>query len=101
MIDSRVSLTFSEMALANGSSGGCNGSTAEMPTCGRLIISGRLTLVPDELQPSALRYLYARHPEMKGWDKQHNFRPFWLHPSNITDIFLIDMFGGAVRAAAA
>ena len=101
MADPRVSLTFSEKPLANGTSGGCAGSTAENPTCARLIVSGRLTLVPAANSSTAIKYLYARHPEMEDWAQGHHFLPFWLHPSNITDFFLIDMFGGAVHPTVA
>jgi len=96
MKDNRVALAFSEKAVGNGQSGGCFWSTAESPPCGRVTISGRLTMVPEENKTQALRYLYARHPEMKGWNKAHaDFAPFWLAPENITDFFVINFFGGA------
>jgi len=93
--DNRVSLTFSEMALANGTSGGCYQSTAENPPCGRVTISGRLTPVPKANQSIALRNLFARHPVMKEWSQAHMFQPFWLAPENITGFFVIDMYGGS------
>jgi len=97
MKDSRVAVTFSEMALDGGNSGGCKNSTAENPPCGRLTITGRLTPVPDDHKTVALKYLFARHPVMKGWDAAHMFVPFWLAPENITDMFIIDFYGGAVH----
>lgn len=97
MADSRVALTFTEMALAGGTSGGCKSSTAESPPCGRLTISGRLTPVPKAHEATARKYLFARHPVMKGWDSAHMFRPFWLAKENISDFFLIDMYGGAIH----
>mmetsp|Transcript_45571 Transcript_45571/g.73993 ORF Transcript_45571/g.73993 Transcript_45571/m.73993 type:complete len:205 (-) Transcript_45571:150-764(-) len=95
MVDSRVSLTFSEKALAGGESGGCENSTAEDPPCGRLIISGRLTPVPADKVEEAKRILFSRHPVMEGWDAAHMFKPFWMATENITDMFLINFYGGA------
>jgi len=95
MANSEVALTLTEMALAGGASGGCKNSTAENPPCGRLTISGRLTRVPPEQEATALKYLLARHPEMKAWGKEHHFHPFWVARENITDFFLINMYGGA------
>jgi len=95
MADSRVSLTFTEKALPNGDSGGCKDATAENPPCGRLTIMGRLTKVPEDQKAVAEKYLFARHPEMQDWGKEHNFMPFWLDPESITKFFLIDFYGGA------
>lgn len=97
MANSNVALTFTEMALAGGSSGGCAHSTAENPPCGRLVVSGQLTRVPEDQEATALKYLYARHPEMEGWAKEHNFVPFWMNPESITSFFLINFYGGAVH----
>jgi len=94
-VDDRVSLTFTEKALGDGNSGGCAGSTAENPPCGRLTISGRLTRVPIENETVALQYLFARQPEMQSWP--HDFMPFWMAPENITSFFLINFFGGATH----
>jgi hypothetical protein len=99
MVDDRVALTFTEMALDGGKSGGCANSTAEDPPCGRLTISGRLTRVPAEHEATALQYLYARHPEMKAWGAEHDFHPFWMAPENITDFFLISFYGGSQHPA--
>jgi len=101
MADDRVSLTFTEMALDGGASGGCLNSTAENPPCARLTITGRLTRVPPEQEATALKYLYARHPVMREWGAAHHFEPFWLAPANITDFFLINMFGGAQHPSVA
>eukprot|EP00408_Alexandrium_pacificum_P058985 CAMPEP_0171171858 /NCGR_PEP_ID=MMETSP0790-20130122/9427_1 /TAXON_ID=2925 /ORGANISM="Alexandrium catenella, Strain OF101" /LENGTH=240 /DNA_ID=CAMNT_0011636711 /DNA_START=40 /DNA_END=759 /DNA_ORIENTATION=+ len=95
MANSEVALTFTEMALAGGQSGGCKNSTAENPPCARLTISGRLTKVPKEQEATALRYLFKRHPEMRGWGAEHHFMPFWMAKENITDFFLINFYGGA------
>jgi len=95
MASSEVSLTFTEMALAGGQSGGCKNSTAENPPCARLTISGRLTRVPKEQEATALKYLFNRHPDMRAWDSAHMFMPFWMARENITDFFLINFYGGA------
>jgi len=96
MDDPRVALSWSEMSLASGRSGGCLNSTAEQPTCGRLTITGNLTKVPKEDIEKAKRFLFATHPVMKGWEAAHVFEPFWMDPKSITEIFIIDMFGGSV-----
>lgn len=93
--DSRVTLTFSEMALAGGNSGGCANSTAMNPPCGRVVLSGHLTRVPASNETEALECLFDRHPEMRSWPAGHGFSPFWLAPENITDVWVIDMYGGA------
>jgi len=95
--DDRVALTFSEMALDGGRSGGCFNSTAENPPCGRLVVTGRLTPVPEEHRATALKYLFSRHPIMKEWSAAHVFQPFWMAPENITSFFLIDFFGGSMH----
>lgn len=91
-----VTITFSEMALANGTSGGCLGATAENPPCGRVTITGQLTKVPKEKLDEAKRFLFATHPIMKEWDAAHMFQPFWMDPDSISDFFVINMFGGAI-----
>jgi len=92
--DKRVSLTFTEMALIGGQSGGCRNSTAENPPCGRVTIQGKLTQVPEARQALALRYLFARHPEMEGWSGVHKFIPYWMAPANIESFFIINFYGG-------
>lgn len=101
MLNSSVSITWSEMQLASGTSGGCLNSTAENPPCGRVTISGKLTKVPEANKSIALKYLFATHPVMEGWSKAHIFEPFWIEPSSMTDLFVINMFGGAHPMAAA
>lgn len=95
MANPSVTITWSEMALANGTSGGCLQSTAENPTCGRVTITGKLTPVPEANKSTAVKYLFATHPVMKEWSAAHTFVPFWLDPSSMTDFFVINMFGGA------
>lgn len=94
-LDSRVSLTFSEKALAGGNAPGCSWGTGESPPCARLTITGNLTQVPEANRSTALKYLYTRHPEMRGWSAVHKFIPYWLAPEDITEFFFIDFYGGA------
>jgi len=97
MNDSRASLTFSEIAIANGTAPGCNGATAESPPCVRLTITGRITPVPDDLQEKALKHLFKRHPSMTTWSNVTEFVPFWLNPDDIDEFFLIPFYGGSVH----
>lgn len=39
--------------------------------------------------------------ELRRSAKAHHFEPFWLAPANITDFFLINMFGGAQHPSVA
>lgn len=95
MANPNVSIAWSEMALEGGTSGGCRNSTAENPPCGRVVINGQLTKVPEERKQLALDSLFARHPVMKEWSGTHAFVPFWVDPASISDIFIINMYGGA------
>jgi rubredoxin len=92
-----VTITWSEMALANGTSGGCMDTTAENPPCGRVSVTGQLTPVPDDKLDEAKKILFATHPIMEEWDAAHMFKPFWVDPASITDFFVINMFGGAIK----
>jgi len=92
-----VTITWSEMALAGGTSGGCLDATAENPPCGRVTLTGQLTRVPADKVDEAKQFLFATHPIMKEWDAAHMFEPFWMEPSSITDFFVINMFGGAIK----
>lgn len=96
--DPRASLTFSEMAIANGTAPGCKGATAESPPCVRLTIRGLLTPVPESRQQQALEFLFNRHPAMRHWsDDSSEYVPFWMAPEDIDEFFLIPFYGGAVH----
>ncbi|PIA62258.1 hypothetical protein AQUCO_00200324v1 [Aquilegia coerulea] len=86
--DERASLTVSEF-----STGSCGKKDPENPSCAKLTLSGKLKLVQGNTKEaeSAASALFAKHPEMKGWPKNHNFNFYKL---DIEDIFLIDWFGG-------
>jgi len=94
--DSRVSLTFSEMAIANGTAPGCKGATGESPPCIRMTMTGALTPVPEKRRSEALQHLFHRHPDMQTWaDNSTEYVPFWLDPQSIDEFFLIPFYGGA------
>lgn len=91
-----ITLTFSEMALEGGTSGGCLNTTAENPPCGRVSITGQLTKVPEDKMETAKKFLFATHPIMAEWEAAHMFEPFWIDPASISDFFVINMFGGSI-----
>lgn len=99
--DPHASLTFSEMAIANGTAPGCSGATAESPPCVRLTIRGLLTPVPESQQQQALEFLFNRHPAMRNWsDNSSEYVPFWMAPEDIDEFFLIPFYGGSVHFTA-
>jgi len=87
--DNRVSVMFSEKALPQSP---CPGAI-EAGSCGRVVMQGRLSPVPQENQTKALEYLYSKHSFMKIWGMTHNFVPFWIHPENITEMHYINQDG--------
>jgi len=95
MVDNRVTLTFSEKALADGQHGGCANTTAMDSSCGQLTISGRLTKVPDHRLADAEEYLFATHPGMRNWPASHVWMPFWLAPDDMVELDLINENGSA------
>ncbi|KAK7388329.1 hypothetical protein VNO78_23143 [Psophocarpus tetragonolobus] len=86
--DDRASFTVSEYPL-----GTCGKTDPENPTCSKITLTGKLKLVDEKSQEaeSARNALFSKHPEMKGWPKDHSFQVFKLE---IENIFLIDWFGG-------
>ncbi|KAJ3694911.1 hypothetical protein LUZ60_000288 [Juncus effusus] len=89
LVDRRSSLTLSEFPL-----GTCGKIDPENPTCSKMTLTGKLNLVDANCTEGqfAKQALFSKHPEMKGWPKNHNFKIFKLE---IENIFLIDWFGGA------
>ncbi|MCO5605903.1 hypothetical protein L7F22_060089 [Adiantum nelumboides] len=84
-----ASLTVSEAPL-----GTCDEKDVENPTCAKITLSGQILVLnedSDKLKFAALA-LFSKHPEMKGWPKDHDFKFYAL---KIQDIFLIDWYGGA------
>ncbi|XP_057983499.1 uncharacterized protein LOC131168224 [Malania oleifera] len=86
--DQRSSLTISEYPI-----GTCGKIDPENPTCAKLTLTGKLKLVDGNSKEAefAQTALFSKHPEMKDWPKDHDFKIFKLE---IEDIFLIDWFGG-------
>ncbi|KAL3675081.1 hypothetical protein R1sor_025029 [Riccia sorocarpa] len=89
--DPRCSLCLSEAPI-----GTCGTKDAENPTCARLTLSGKMVELSKEGDEGryALEALYSKHPEMKAWPKDHDWRIYKLQ---IDNIFLVDYFGGAKR----
>lgn len=86
--DARCSLTVSQL----GTAAGC-ATDPEDPTCAKLTLSGRMRPVPDDRLPHARAALFTRHPQMASWPAGHHFE---FHYLEITDLFLLDHYGGAV-----
>ncbi|KAL6960662.1 hypothetical protein U1Q18_038426 [Sarracenia purpurea var. burkii] len=88
LIDQRSSLTISEFPV-----GTCGKADPENPTCSKITLTGKLKLIDGKTSEAefAQTALFTKHPEMKGWPKDHNFQFFKLE---IEDIFLINWFGG-------
>uniref|UniRef100_A0A0D9WNR6 CREG-like beta-barrel domain-containing protein n=1 Tax=Leersia perrieri TaxID=77586 RepID=A0A0D9WNR6_9ORYZ len=86
--DERTSFTLSEFPL-----GTCGKIDPENPTCAKLTLTGKLKLIDPQSSEADLAKaaLFTKHPEMKGWPKNHHFQIFKLE---IKNIFLIDWFGG-------
>ncbi|KAG0450544.1 hypothetical protein HPP92_026641 [Vanilla planifolia] len=86
--DGRSSFTVSEYPL-----GTCGKIDPEDPTCAKLTLSGKLKLVDNHSVEAefAQNALFAKHPDMKGWPKNHNFEIFKL---DIENLFLLDWYGG-------
>ncbi|KAF7113022.1 hypothetical protein RHSIM_RhsimUnG0168100 [Rhododendron simsii] len=86
--DQRSSLTISEYPV-----GTCGKADPENPTCSKITLTGKLKVVAGNTGEAefAKKALFTKHPEMKGWPKDHNFQFFKLE---IENIFLINWFGG-------
>ncbi|KAH8518331.1 hypothetical protein H0E87_000256 [Populus deltoides] len=86
--DQRSSFTISEYPL-----GTCGKKDPENPSCAKITLTGKLKVLKENSKEAeiAKSALFAKHPEMRGWPKGHNFQFFKL---DIEDIFLINWFGG-------
>ncbi|BAT76942.1 hypothetical protein LR48_Vigan01g288900 [Vigna angularis] len=84
----KASFTVSEYPL-----GTCLKKDPMNPTCSKISLTGKLKLIDQNSKEAefARKALFSKHPEMKGWPKDHNFQIFKL---DIENIFLIDWFGG-------
>ncbi|XP_059670227.1 uncharacterized protein LOC132315830 [Cornus florida] len=86
--DQRSSFTISEYPI-----GTCNKADPENPTCSKITLTGKLRVLDENSSEAkfAQTALFAKHPEMKDWPKDHDFQIFKLE---IEDIFMINWFGG-------
>nr|XP_043630742.1 protein CREG1 [Erigeron canadensis] len=86
--DHRSSLTISEYAL-----GTCGKIDPENPTCAKITLNGKLSELDEKSEEAATARtaLFAKHPEMPTWPKDHGFQVFKL---DIEDIFMINYYGG-------
>ncbi|XAR51811.1 hypothetical protein NMG60_11006549 [Bertholletia excelsa] len=86
--DQRSSFTISEYSI-----GTCGNADPESPICAKMTLTGKLKVIDRNSCEAefAKVALFTKHPEMKGWPKDHNFQFFKLE---IEDIFLINWFGG-------
>jgi hypothetical protein len=64
----------------------------EDPRCARCVFTGDVRNATATEIPTAQASLFAKHPEMKQWPKNHSFT---FYTMDIESIWLIDMFGGA------
>mmetsp|Transcript_8583 Transcript_8583/g.11192 ORF Transcript_8583/g.11192 Transcript_8583/m.11192 type:complete len:123 (-) Transcript_8583:271-639(-) len=90
-----VSLSLSENAV-DGGVDSCvisSGGDPESPVCARLVLSGQYVNVSGTSEESfAQSALMTRHPQMDTWPVDHS----WFYAKLvITDIWLIDIYGGA------
>ncbi|XP_013117035.1 protein CREG1-like [Stomoxys calcitrans] len=89
--NNKVSLLFNDEQLLH-----CSEQNLDPmePTCARTIISGEVKRM-DENQKDyqeALASFVARHPASQKWLDKHNF---YLCELEITNIFVLDFYGGA------
>eukprot|EP00469_Lotharella_globosa_P009003 CAMPEP_0167771556 /NCGR_PEP_ID=MMETSP0111_2-20121227/348_1 /TAXON_ID=91324 /ORGANISM="Lotharella globosa, Strain CCCM811" /LENGTH=236 /DNA_ID=CAMNT_0007660931 /DNA_START=41 /DNA_END=751 /DNA_ORIENTATION=- len=86
----KASFTVSEVDI-----GYCakKGWDPEDPRCAKVVLSGEIVEVtdPDE-QKKFKDALFTRHPPMKSWPVDHNWK---VKKMNIEDIWMLDIFGGA------
>ena len=88
--DPKCSWTLSEQMLGNFCTK--KGWDPEDPRCARLVFVGSMRNATTAEIPDAKNALFARHPEMKEWPGDHSFQ---VTTMDISNIWLIDMFGGA------
>ncbi|XP_010554018.1 PREDICTED: protein CREG1 [Tarenaya hassleriana] len=85
--DPRASLAISEKPI-----GTCTKDPMD-PTCAKLTLTGKLLPLKQGSEEAkvAEKALFAKHPEMIGWPKSHDFQFFKLE---ICHIFLLNWYGG-------
>jgi len=89
--DDRASITLS---LAQGEYCAHQGLDPQDPPCAHVCLTGRIERVVDqEEEEFARRALFSRHPNMEYWPGDHGF---YFAKLNMTNIILLDWFGGAI-----
>lgn len=100
-VDPRMSLTVSEADSKTAACSSVLGGDAENPPCARLVLSGSFAKVTDDDEwASAARALNASHPAMDSWgcfggDVNTHGHDFFLAKMRPTQVWLINMYGGA------
>jgi len=94
--DTRVSVTFTEKALAGNA---CN-ATAQDPSCGTVTMSGTLAKVPAANASAAEQWFKKCHPQGYIWGVTHSFKPYWMDPSFI-ELISVTGPGGVVQPSVA
>lgn len=94
--DNHVSFTLSEAGMVGACSIAAEKNMSlpdpEDPTCARLTFSGTMRKVDNSSAPAVSAAMFAKHPQMKAWPTGHEF---FFATIDITDIWLIDYYGGA------
>ena len=86
-----ASLTVGEAAF-NGTCGFAGTQLdPEDPRCAKITLAGSVAQCSGADEATGKAALFARHPQMKTWPKDHGFAVYELH---ITDIWMIDFYGG-------
>lgn len=90
--DTRASIT---MSLAQTSYCRLHQYDPEDPRCAHIILTGAMLTVPTDSEEGrfAAKALFSRHPEMPEWPVDHGW---FFTKLNITNILLLDYFGGAI-----
>jgi len=84
-----VSFTISEEVMGQGCS-----ADPEDPTCSKITLTGQIAPVPQEDFNASMQMFESRHPAAKYW-QLHADHDWVLYELHITNIFLLDYYGGA------
>mmetsp|Transcript_8457 Transcript_8457/g.21742 ORF Transcript_8457/g.21742 Transcript_8457/m.21742 type:complete len:196 (-) Transcript_8457:198-785(-) len=105
--DSRMSLTMSRASADDGFSAcaATAGGDPENPPCSRVVLSGTFDNVTDDETSKAVAALNATHPAMDSWGcfggDQPSGHDFYLAKLTLSQVWLINMYGGAAVLTAA
>jgi len=82
-----ASLSISEAALNTS----CGNRDPEDPRCAKIALSGTLKRSSGNNISVGKSALFARHPQMQTWPKDHGFE---VHELTLSSIWMIDFYGG-------